>query len=162
MDLQVAEDLRFQQRDWLGQRIGRMVIAALVIAAFLGAFGPGPLSSAKATSSAGALQVDYARFVHRTADATLEVTANSELARDGELRLEFDDAYLDQMLILKVVPDPHEVMTSGPTTTYVFLVPDAHAWTSFRFTMEGQGAGPVSGTVRAGDSAVSLSQFLYP
>jgi hypothetical protein len=43
---QIDEDLNFQRREWKIQRAGWVTMALVIIAALLGVFGAGPLSSA--------------------------------------------------------------------------------------------------------------------
>jgi hypothetical protein len=58
--MEINADLEFQRRVWAAQRIGWIAIGAFVIAALVGVFGQGPLSSAAAGGNA--LRIEYERF----------------------------------------------------------------------------------------------------
>jgi len=61
-DLQINEDMEFQRRSWIVQRVGWLVFALVILLAALGLFGDGILSDAKAGQEEGALWLEYPRF----------------------------------------------------------------------------------------------------
>ena len=61
-DLEISQDLTFQRRSWIVQRVGWVMLALLILAALGGLFGPGPLSRARAGPHDGPLWVEYQRF----------------------------------------------------------------------------------------------------
>ena len=66
-DLQVGEDLAFQERQWKVERIGWALMALIALAGLAGLFGGGPLSAATVGGDNLPLEVMYGRFVrHRT------------------------------------------------------------------------------------------------
>jgi hypothetical protein len=70
--LEIEQDLDFQRRQGVFQRIGRIVFVLLLVAAILGIFGTGPL--AHATASGPGFQVDYDRFLRSTQTSALQVS----------------------------------------------------------------------------------------
>ena len=60
-DLEVDEDLPFQRRAWVAQRIGWVLMALFVLAAAVGLLGAGPLSHAR-IDVPGLMTLEYERF----------------------------------------------------------------------------------------------------
>jgi hypothetical protein len=58
--MEVNADIEFQRRVWRVQRIGWLIIAAVIVAALLGVFGGGPLS--RAAVQGDGLRLEYERF----------------------------------------------------------------------------------------------------
>src|SRR3712207_4138009 len=52
-DLEVAEDLTFQRREWAAQRVGWVLLALVIAAALAGLLGRGPLSTTRRESDGG-------------------------------------------------------------------------------------------------------------
>jgi hypothetical protein len=63
----IREDMAFQRRSWVAERIGWAAMGLVLLAALTGVFALGPLARTSASTSDGGLVVDHARFVHKTA-----------------------------------------------------------------------------------------------
>jgi hypothetical protein len=61
------EDMQFQRRTWLAERIGWIVMAALLVAGLAGVFFHGPLSRTIARTTDESIAIEYERFAHKTA-----------------------------------------------------------------------------------------------
>lgn len=68
----IREDMRFQRRYWLFERIGWAILALVVAAATAGIFAGGPLSAAAGTGDG--FDATYERFARRGIDLTMTVT----------------------------------------------------------------------------------------
>lgn len=71
--LQIDEDIRVEQRAWTAERFGWVGIAAVIVLALLGLFGPGPLSHESVESPDASLHVDYNRFIRMGGTTSIEV-----------------------------------------------------------------------------------------
>lgn len=69
--LEVSQDLNFQRREWVVQRVGWVVMAVLLVAALLGLFGPGPLSKSIAGSASGPVRAEYYLAVNHCGNDTI-------------------------------------------------------------------------------------------
>ena len=58
-NLDDGKNLRMQKYEWIFERTAWVLMIALLLAAVLGLFGPGPLSFRTRTSADGKLVVDY-------------------------------------------------------------------------------------------------------
>jgi hypothetical protein len=162
--LQIEEDDRHQQRQWRFERIGWAVMATLLLGGLLGAFGDGPLSRAQA-GRPDTLSVDYDRLQRAKAPTEYRFQANPGLVRDGQLRLRFDAALLEQVELQSIIPDPESVR-SGPGYTEFVLAMDPSpgrqsADVVFRF--QPVRFGHVRGRVTAaGAEPLVIDQYIYP
>jgi hypothetical protein len=69
----IREDMPFQRRSWIAERIGWIAMGLLVIAALTGVFALGPLAQARL--SGGELAVEFQRFAHKTARTWFTIRA---------------------------------------------------------------------------------------
>jgi hypothetical protein len=162
-DLEIDQDLAFQQRAWTVQRIGWASIALLILAALLGLFGPGPLSNATAGAPGADLWLEYERFERFKAPTTLRVNVGPGAVRDGVVRITLDRAYLDQVQVEQVMPQPESVETGPDRFTYTFKLNDPAQPTAITFHLNPQAIGRLSGRVGLdGEQAIGFDQFVYP
>jgi hypothetical protein len=161
--IQINENRDHQRREWRIERIGWLVMAALLAAGLLGLLGYGPLSRARA-GEAGTLSLEYDRLQRSSAPTEYRFDAAPSLARDGELRLRFDDTLLDEVEMQSIVPEPREVRSGPGYTEFVFAMdrtegPSAH----IQFQFEPATFGHVRGRVTAdGAAPLVIDQIIYP
>lgn len=122
-DMELDQDLKFEERQWTRQRVGWVVMALIVVAALLGLFGTGPLSAASVGDET-TFAVDYQRFVRRQGQGELTVQVGPNQAREGEIALWLSTAYLGEIGVQGISPEPDEVRSAGDRRVYVFLVDD--------------------------------------
>lgn len=97
----VHEDMRFQKRSWLVERVGWIVLTAIAVAGLTGLGGNGPASWAHA--SAGPLSVSYERFQRatRTAAFVFDLTPAS-----NESTLHLDPPFQRNFEYTSIQPAP--------------------------------------------------------
>jgi hypothetical protein len=123
--LEIDEDMDFQRKEWFAQRIGVVMLSAVVVGALLGITGKGgPLSRRIAGEPGGAVRVEYERFVRRGARSTIKVHLSGT---SGDPRLWISDAYLDRVRIESVEPQPDHELVEGRRHVYAIHTksPDA-------------------------------------
>jgi hypothetical protein len=101
-DLEIQEDLPFQRREWLAERMAWAVMGLLIAAAILGLFGTGPLSRMTAGDWAGPLWLEYERFARLLAPAVLRVHLGPAAARDRTVSLWIDRRYMENVELQQV------------------------------------------------------------
>lgn len=162
-DLQVSQDLRFQRRAWVAQRIGWAVMALVVAAAFVGVFGHGITSKGSTTSIDGNLKVAYARVARHRAPDTLRFTLAPGAVQGDEARLAFSSKTLDGMTVETVYPEPESVETGADRTVYVFKLAEEGTLTEIVFNVLFEDVGRRHGTVTLdGHQPAEFSQFVFP
>jgi len=120
-DLDIDADMAFQRRSWIVQRIGWILMLALVLAAVLGVLGSGPLSHAT-TAIPGQLRVEYQRFTRYDDPETLVVRAEGAATTAGVVRLSLNRQYLDHSTVESVLPSPERVDAAAERTIFAFRV----------------------------------------
>ena len=161
-DLQINEDMEFQRRSWIVQRVGWLVFALVILLAALGLFGDGILSDAKAGQEEGALWLEYPRFERFEDEFQMRVHANEGAVADSEIRIHLDQNYLNGVEVKSVSPEPDSELLDANGITYVFKINGSSPFTAHFYVIPRK-AGPLSGIFRLqnGDS-VDFSQFIYP
>lgn len=160
---EINEDRRHQRIEWRMERVAWMVMLLLMAASLLGVFGSGPLSRAQAGQS-GTLTLDYDRVQRSSAPTEYRFEAAPALARDGQLRLRFDAALLEEVELDSIVPEP-ETVRSGPGYTEFAFALDAAAAQPASIVFQFQPAtfGHVRGRVAtAGAPPLVVDQIVLP
>ena len=110
--------MRHHRAAWRVERIAWAVIALSLLAAVLGVFGDGPLSSTRAGESTS-LSVEYERLLRSAAPTEYRFDASRIVISDGTLRLRFDQALIDDIEIDTVVPAVSYTHLTLPTILLV-------------------------------------------
>ena len=154
--LQIDEDLDFQRKEWLGQRIGISVLTLFVFAALLGLTGMGgPLSDGEARDAEGIVRVEYSRFVRRGAMATM--TLHFQTAGAHDVQFWIDARYFDYVNIRTITPEPDVVAIEKERHVYTVRVGSPEA--NVELELEHKTIGRIDGAVGVvGGPAVHFSQ----
>jgi hypothetical protein len=161
-DLQINEDMEFQQREWRVQSWAWLAGALLMGSALLGLFGSGPLSGAEARDAEGRLWIEYERFERYAAPTELRVHIKPAPGADGKARLWLSRDYLDSFRIEHVLPEPESVEAAGDRLVYVFDTVSADG-TAITFQVQPETIGRVRGLVGLDNGApVQFAQLIYP
>lgn len=158
--IQLAEHIPFQERLWHVQRIGWVVFALIILAALLGLFGQGPLSSA--TAESGRLQVDYERFARFESPTTFDLRV-APAASDMTVEVWLSQGYLQQIEVVSISPPPSEVRADNDRLIYVFALHQVGVIAQVTFHVTPLRTGLL--LAQAGltnEQPVQFSQFIYP
>lgn len=155
--IEIDEDLGFQRKEWLFQRIGVVFVGVFVIAALLGLTGMGgPLSHASAGEAGGPLHLEYERFVRRGAKATMKLHVRSD--PPGFIQFWVSAPYLEGVIIDSVAPVPQTVTVEG--ARHVYTIRAASPDVTITVEMEHQTFGTLEGEVGiVGGPSVSFTQL---
>jgi hypothetical protein len=159
--LQIHEDLRFQQRNWLVQRVGWCALAILLVAGLTGLLGPGFLSRTTRSDGRG-FEIAYERFVRHNARTDLAFRVAPQVLGSDQARLVISRGYLAANRLRRIEPEPGSTRSLGEYVEYSF---DAQAGEPFavRFTAEPDELGKHSVSIRLnGGPEITLVQFTYP
>ena len=161
--IELDQDLDFERREWVVQRIGWVVMALILVAALLGLFGgPGPLSSAVLEGGGLApIKVEYERLARVDHQTTLTVRFVADAGDQAAIWM--DSRYHESMLIEHIDPLPDRVVTHEDRIEYLFDVAEGGAPMVLVFHLKCQRAGSVHNRIgRDGGAALSLTHFVYP
>lgn len=142
--LELDEDIAFQRKEWLGQRIGIAVLSLFVIAAFLGLTGSGGvLSHATAGERNGPIYVEYERVVRR--GATTSMTLHFHSDPPGFIQFWISAPYLAGVRVDSISPLPQTVTVEK--SRLVYTIRAASADVAVTLDMEHKGWGRHEGEV---------------
>jgi hypothetical protein len=162
-DLEIDQDLDFQHRSWMVQRVGWIVMPLIVLAALLGLLGPGPLSSATVGSEAGSLWLEYDRFGHYQGPMTLRFHLGVGSAPEGMARLRLNQDYVEKIQIEQVTPEPERVEMASDGLIYTFQVAKPNQDMIITFHLRPNNFGPLTGQIGLAEAqSLRFSQFIYP
>lgn len=158
---ELERSLSFQNRLWKIQRIGWVVMGALILASLLGLLGSGGLlNETTQHSTDGRLQVNYDRFIRFDAPGTLRLQL---AAQNSTARLWLDKDYLKALDIEWITPSPLRVSADASGLTYEFAprAPGTSLPVSIKF--QTQAVGLLQARIRLeGGTTLSFTQFSYP
>lgn len=160
--IQINEERPQQRREWRIERIGWVVMGALLLAGLLGLLGSGPL--ARAQAGGDALSVDYECLQRAKAPTEYRFEVNPALMGGGPVRLRFDDVLLEEVKLERIVPEPDTVRAGPGYTEFEFAMgPGTGAPAQITFQFEPTTFGHVAGRVTApGTEPLVLDQFVFP
>lgn len=150
----------FQRRMWRAHRIAWRVKIVLIAAAFLGAFGDGPLSRADRSSASGRTTVRWYRVVRAQAPFDLEL--RGRLARTDRIGVAVSPSLARHFDAVRLVPDAATEVAAGDAMLWaVAVVPGGPV--RVRITAEVRTLGLLRGTVRlSDDEPVGVSLLVLP
>ena len=159
-DLELIEDLRFEQSEWKVQRIAWTIMALLVAMGLIGLFGVGPLSSNSITSTDGRLKLEYDRFERWQAPSALRVILRP--TDESRTQLWISSDFLGTVKLESIVPPPQSTEAQPGGTTYTFQVPSREPLVIvFHMQTEKMGNHPIE--LRAnGAPALWAPHWVYP
>src|SRR3546814_4740948 len=98
-------------------------MALVLVAALLGLFSTGPLSSTTARDATGSVRIEYDRFERSLAPSTLHVAFSAAGANDT-VSLRFSRSYLEAIQIERIQPEPQRSLADADGVVFVFDRPD--------------------------------------
>jgi hypothetical protein len=161
--IEIDQDIAFQERSWRVQRAAWSAMVLIIAAALLGAFGHGPLSSARAGDE-NLLRIEYERFVRLESPEKITFTVGRSASRpDSTVELWVDRQWLSEHEVRSIVPDPYETRLTTDRVVYQFRVDSAAFPSRIEFNLDTRGVGALRGSAGiSGSAPVKFSQFAYP
>jgi hypothetical protein len=157
-DLDIIENRAWQERFWSIQRVAWVVMALILIAAILGAFGSGgPLATARA-ETAGAV-IDYPRIGRWQAAA--EMIVGLPPRSSGPVEVHLSSEFLEVYGIDSISPAPRETAATPSGHRYTFDVVPGGERKSLVFHLRAMRAAmPTRSELRLGNSAPAQLNFV--
>lgn len=161
-ELEQPENRTANVREWWAERIGWFVIAAILIAALLGAFGPGLFSFRETTSDDGRLTVEYYAVQRYSAPAELRIRFDPP--QDAEyVELAISQSFVDEVTPEAISPVPAAMSVKGEDVVCRFRTTDLGqlGHVVYRYEHDSFGSLPIKISLLP-DSEVDLSIFVCP
>jgi hypothetical protein len=157
--LSLPQDDAFQRRDWRAQHAGAWAFGAVLVAAAAGLFGGEPLG--RAHTDAEGLQVEYDRFLRRTARSTILLKLDGVVSGGTTTTVELTGDYFSESEPPAIRPLPARQTALADGVRLEFLVSDEGA-VDIRVQLRPSGSGWREGEVNVNGHAVRVSGFVYP
>lgn len=159
-DYPVQEDMRWQRRESVIQRIGEYVLIVIVILGACGLFSKGILSDGQAQSADGSVSIRYERFGRIDSNMNLRIRVAPQSGERFTVTL--GSGALDDLQIQTLQPQPQQAITRDNTLqlTYASEAAEGHViWLG----IQPQAAGRVALSVHVNHQVpVKVSQWIYP
>ncbi|MEH6563985.1 MAG: hypothetical protein V7756_01470 [Halopseudomonas sp.] len=155
----VEENMQLQRRQWLIERAGWCGLCLVTIAALLGLFGTGVLSTARVVASDNNLQVEYGRFERSGASTQLKISARGDAA--GQVNISVEGQFFERFSLENLNPQPSETQNYAAGQRMTFNTAPgqlAVIYLSARPTRPGL----ARTTIGRADQRLSFTQFVYP
>jgi hypothetical protein len=158
--LQIDDDHGFERADWRAQRIGWTIMAVILVLAVAGVLGRGRLSRERIPLGAGdTLAVETVTRHNAPAELRLKlrsVSANS-------LFVDISRAFLDDVEVRSVSPEPTDIVPHARSTRYVFAADGSSGPIELVFVYAPNGYWRNGGWISvAGSAPVAFSQVVLP
>jgi hypothetical protein len=162
-DLELDQDLDFEQRSWTVERVGWAILAVVLLAALVGLLGPGPLSRTIVGEQGGPLWLEYSRFGRFKAPLTLRIHFAPNASQQEGVRVWLSRSYVEGVQIEQVTPPPAQVEAGPEQLTFVFPVSELSRATAVTFSLKTAQIGRQRGCVGlANGPTLCFQQFIYP
>jgi hypothetical protein len=154
--LEIDEHFEHHVRWWRLKRIVWALLALLIAAALAGFLGSGP--SSKAITRTAGLQIDYDRIVRYNAPAHLLLTVPGG---KEDLELSIQTAFVKNIELSRIDPEPKEMRLSGDTHTWVFPRREERSAIFINYRPQAFGSQKILLHVKDAD-AMQIQQFCLP
>ena len=161
-DLDIDQDLAFQQKQWRVQRGAWLAGVLVLLLALSGLFGGGPLANASVSDTTNALTVDHERIERRHSPSTLSLNV-VPAGTQPTLQLWVNASFLNDVEITNIQPEPSGMVPDGDRTILEFDLADPSQPADIRITFEHQKIGPASVEIGLVDGPrLDFRQFVLP
>ena len=161
--IQVDEDMVWQRRTWVVQRLGWCAMGVLVLTALTGVFGYGSLSWQQASDPAGLVRVEYERFQRQGSEFSLRVDIATQATTEDAVPLRVSGTFLDAVEVKGIVPEPREARSHGGDVEYIFPMAQSGQPATIRFALKLRKVGCHSAEIGLGGrEPARFTQFVYP
>ena len=160
--IEVGQDLPFQDRMWLFQRVGWVAMVAIVAVAALGLFGHGPIAAGSSATADGTVQLSFDRIARHGVPTSVTIRVDRSLAEDGKITIWVSREWLRGVELENVIPDPAEAHEAPGDVGFEFNVADGPGPFEATLDLRYDDVGVRSASVRTRDRTVFLDQFVWP
>jgi hypothetical protein len=160
--LELEEDIRFEKKNWIAERIAWVILLLVTLAALAGLLGRGGLSRQKAVSEPGGLEVKYERFLRYHTGDKLELKISRKTA-DSTYQLLIGKEFLEKVRIEQFAPQPVAEAVTQNGIAYTFKTAPQQFEFVLAVFIKPDGWGNMQTNLADSEGrSVRFSQFIYP
>lgn len=157
----VKEDMRWQRRENTFQRIGEVILIALVLLGAGGLFSKGYLSEGRQTAPDNSVSVEYERFGRVKSNMNLTIRLPQQSKGDFSIRI--GSNAMDRLQVQTLQPQPLRAVTAGSELILTFSSHGINSAHTVWLGLQPQEAGKISMRVSLeGREPALFSQWIYP
>lgn len=119
-EIAVGEDLPFQRRWWVFERVVWAFFLVIIVCDVAGLFGRGWLAKAKAATPDGSLSIDYERIERASTPSTMLLHFGSTVIRQGHVKVYVSDSVVKGLGAVRIAPQPAISAVGQGGITYTF------------------------------------------
>jgi hypothetical protein len=161
--LELDEDMTFQRRQFVVERVGWIVMLAIILAALLGVFGSGPLSAATVEDRSAGVKLEYSRFARRSATTQLRIHVAPSAIEEHTILLRVGDEYLRRVDVESIFPEPERMMSDSGGLVAQVAVRAADRPAVITVDVAPRESGTLVLELRVGSGApITVRQLVYP
>lgn len=157
----IQEDMRWQRRESLIQRVGEYLLFAIVILGMCGLFSKGFLSHGEARSPDGTLSVDYERFGRLLSNSEMRITVSPQ--SQPHFTVILGSGALDRLQIQTLQPQPLQATADGQDLRLTYASGNTGTSHTLWLGLQPQASGAVPMTISVdGSKPARFTQWIYP
>jgi hypothetical protein len=159
--LVIEQDLTWQSRMWVVERIGWGAMLIVLICASVGLFGHGPLSTAAVEQPS--LRAEYERFARYRAPMSLRLFLAPTVQKQGLLTVWLSNEYLRRVDVVDTQPAAKRTDLSSDGLRFIFSSEEESSTGIIIFHLRPDKVGPIVGSVAINDEQpITFEHFIYP
>lgn len=159
-DLDVETDRSFQEKFWVAERVGWLLMALVVVAAAVGLTGKGGPLARDTAAAAGAI-IDYPRISRWQTPDQLSVTFPASARGEADVLL--PSAFTKIFSVESVAPEPSQVVATPDGLRFTFDIGDAPGPRTAAFNVRAsRPAWWTGGRAQVGDGSAELAFLVLP
>jgi hypothetical protein len=161
-EFEVGFDQDFENRWYIAELCGRVVMIVFVICGLAGLLGRGPFSHARAYAPGGGMYVDYEPVARHGTSTTVTVHVRNDTPDPRPVTITIGQHMIEPMGFQHAIPlpDASAIQDGGIRQTFMLQPHDHDAL--IRFELSPNAIGPVHLIASDGDSRVDWSVFVAP
>lgn len=152
--LQLKDEIDLHLKGWVAQRIGWALLLLVLVAASLGAFGTGWLSSDQVTGENGT--VSFERIARFESPMKLMIEVGKA---DGKVEVRIPRSYLSRIEIDKIMPEPASQKVADGAMIYTF---DAAPQSAILFYLIPESTGSIRTELIIDNTVFPIAHFIFP
>lgn len=157
----LGQDLVWQSRMWVVERIGWGVMLIVLICASVGLFGHGPLSTAVVEQTS--LRAEYERFARYRAPMNLRLFLAPTVQKQGLLTVWLSNEYLRHVEVVGTQPAAKRTDLSSDGVRFIFSAEEESSTKTIIFHLRPDRVGAIAGSLAIDDEqAITVAHFIYP
>jgi hypothetical protein len=149
----IEDEISLHRKGWVIQRIGWILMFAFLIAALLGLFGEGPLSSKNI--KVGNIEIAYERFCRYEHGMKIKLQSNDE----NISTVSIPQDYLENFRVGEIVPEPQKQVASAGYVNFQFEGSDNKLISFYLTPLKRK---TVEGLFRANAHSFTIKHTIYP